>query len=157
MGITTPAPTNFQQPFSNFTAAAIFQLHNSSSQSPIPRCSSKTHSNTREQSSMTQSSREMPQSIPVPERPVMEAANPRSFTAPSTSSVGSLIQRFEHMRKPEGSFEQLVAKSATVTAENLLGLAKDLGVVVPPGLLRSGMPRIAKYIDEAVKRGKARM
>jgi hypothetical protein len=99
----------------------------------------------------------MPQSIPVPERPVMEAANPRSFTAPSTSSGRSLIQRFEHMRKPDGSLEQLIVESATVTTENHLGLAKELGVVVPPGLLRSGMPRIAKHIDEAVTKGKARM
>jgi hypothetical protein len=50
--------------------------------------------------------------------------------------------------------EQIVAKSFTVTTEKLSGLTIELGVVVPVGLLRVGVPTTSKYIEKIVAKEK---
>jgi hypothetical protein len=91
----------------------------------------------------------------------MEAANPRSREPqqPSSSGVGSLIQTFERLTpsRREESLKQLAKTSTTLTTEHILGMTEELGVEIPRKLLRADKQRIAKYIDDAMAKGKAPM
>jgi hypothetical protein len=108
---------------------------------------------------ITHIKREMAQSIPIPEPPMMEAANPRTRDQQQSSSgVGSLIRTFEGLSPcREQTLKQLVIASVTMTTENLIGLAEELGVKIPKGPKHKGKEKIALYIDKQLAKGKACM
>jgi hypothetical protein len=85
--------------------------------------------------------RETTQSIPVPEQPMMEAANPRTWDQqPSSSSgVGSLIRALEGLFSGrEQTLEQVVTSLVTMTTENLIVMSEEFGVKIPKGLKHAG-------------------
>jgi hypothetical protein len=92
MGISAPAPTPiiFQQPMpanlqEHAAASSVMQQ-----QEPFQHARTLT----------ARINREMTQSIPVSEQPMMEAANPRTWDQqPSPSGVGSLIRAFKDISR----------------------------------------------------------
>jgi hypothetical protein len=89
----------------------------------------------------------MTQSIPVPEPPIMEAANPRTWDQqPSSSSgAGSRIRTYEALSPTrEESIEQLVKTSKIITKENLLELAEGLGIKITKKICGLVMRRYCK-------------
>ena len=142
MGNNTPAPTILQQP----AVSSIMRPNDHFKHAASP---------------IAQSVRQMPQAVHVPEKPMMEAANPRSFTPdsarPSTSGVKQLVRSFED-REQTGLDDSYILNNPHMFEPRVMDeLAERLGIEFPAGKKRRGKEEKAAYIKKqlAVRKGKA--
>ena len=147
MGIAPPAPTILQQP----AASSIMRPHDHFKHAASP---------------IAQSVRQMPQAVPVPEKPMMEAANPRSFTPdserPSTSGVKQLVRSFEDLSPSQTKLNRTphddwILDNPFLFRPGVMDeVAERMGVKLKPGMKKKGGEEKASFIKQklAERRGK---
>jgi hypothetical protein len=115
----------------------------------------------------------MPKAVPVPENPMMEAANPRAFTpyskqkpsidAPSSSGVKQLVRAFEDLSpNRENPHDDCILDNPLLFRPGVMDdVAFMLGVKLKPGNKKKGGEEKASYIKQKLaerrEKGKAPM